>query len=661
MAQEQPSRILYAQAIQLIQKLQQLYSTTKNQTPQQTSESINSILSRFSSNAGKALTQYEPVVLSEIPLSSKMNRFWSSLQDDINILEDQIDVLNASTIFSHNFIKTEILKAQKENNKLQNKIKTLEMYSSVDNASLVYFGDAFITEDFVDWDLVPAEERASFLSKGYVSLKVKEEKNVADENSGISILGGSNGFMGNNQEIIDAQDVIINPSNGQKMYEFISETNRSANLKMITDSKPTTWFEFEKYFVPVIDRAKVKNHNFDYILNNNSAVAYLMESSSNVATGTPISWADGLPDGVLRLILEIDLKSNQQVNVLSLLPYGLVDNKNNPIKISLVATSLDRTDWSILNPENVWIANGVNKQISNIDNENILIGSATWVTDGSLIRYIRFEIEQPQSVSCSIGHTYYVSKDGPAVEIPNYFIDYPAYDASNMDYNADIPYNAAIGYGGLAPGSSNQDVAYDNVALDNANQNRSVRIVNDYDYRVLGPIPPATNPQLYMDLKNATVNGLIQKVEVFSGKRWAIGIRDINIKQNIYDTTGIIVSKKFNIPGIIDRVSIEADISIPTDYDTSVVWIKFYVSPNDGANWYQISRIQDDFLDIPEILAFNDPTPRELRESGVAYHDVKGTVDSLRVKIEITRPDDKQSSTPVVRSYKLKIIKRDSQ
>ena len=118
------------------------------------------------------------------------------------------------------------------------------------------------------------------------------------------------------------------------------------------------------------------------------------------------------------------------------------------------------------------------------------------------------------------------------------------------------------------------------------------------------------------------------------------------------------VSKRFDIPGIVDRVAIEADIQIPDNYDLSIPWVRFYISPDDGATWHEVSRIQDDFLNIPEIVAYNDPTPKDLRDPAVGYYDVKGTVNSLRVKIEITRPDTDQYSTPVVKSYKLKVVKR---
>jgi hypothetical protein len=664
MAQETPSNLLYAQALQEINRLRQEYSVKKNKSPQEIAEIVNAAIGRFVDHAGKSLITFEPIHRSEVPTSEKMNRFWNSLQSDINILQDQVDLLNASTIFEHNFIKTEIMKSAKDNLRLQNKIKTLELYSNVSDDSLVFFGDTFITEDFIDWNFISTTERASLIASGHVTLKIKEQTSAVSAVTQVKVLPDSNGFFGNNQEVKDPAIALSDPVSNQKLYQFISQTNKHANIKTVLDEKPSTWFEFEKYLVSPTDRAKAKGYNFEYALSRHELTNHLQQADSSIGQSQTraISWADGVANGVLKLYFEIDLGVDKQVNAISLLPYGLEDNKNNPIRIVRVLTSLNKTDWTALGPENVWIANSIDKKISSVNAENIVIGSAAWVTIGEVIRYIRFEIEQPKPIDCNIGHLYYVSKTSPAVNTPNYTIELPTLDVGDVEYGSSIPYNAPIPYGGAPVEPVLQDSGYtDYIVTNTASQSLTIPqtpVLQDISYRELGPLPPAENPQYYFEARNSTVNDLIQKKEVFKGKRWAIGIRDISIVTNKYDTKGFLVSKKFDIPGIVDRVALEADVSIPNDWDSSVNWIKFYISPDNGSTWYQISRIQDDFLNIPEIIAFNDPTPQDLREPGVGYYNVKNTVKSIRLKVEITRPDTAQNSTPVLKSYKLKVIQR---
>lgn len=650
MAQEVPSNLAYLQAAEILKKLKQQYALIQNKDPETTAALVAEALTKFASISGTALTQYEPIELSEVPHSQKMNRLYSSVQSDLNLLEDQIDLLNASTIAAHNFIKTEILKAQRENLQLRNKLKVLEMYSNSDDDSLVFLGDSFNTEDQIDWTM-SGSGKASILASGALALAVTGTKNAVSNGATIKILTGSNGFTGNNQEITDPTVAYINPVTHEREYTFVSEAARYSNLAAVLDNKPNTWFEFEKYWVTASDRAKAKNYNFKYAVTNDGSAAYLIDGRL-VGTDSKIDWADGIATGdALRLNLEIDLKTAKKVNLLKLLPYGLKDNSNTPIKILTVKTSLDGNNWTILPLSNIWLSNSLDKQISQLTNEKVIVGSGAWATDGTSIRYIRFEIEQPRPINSYIGHLYYLPKDTVTTSVDTMVVIPSFLSTDGVAYNVDLPYDA--------------NMTYDGKVVTAPTTNSTVIIEGDTTtsstldaLRQEGPTPPITNPQLYYSNKSALVNNLIQKKEYFKGKRWVIGIRDITILENVYSKQSTMVSKRFDIPGIVDRVAIEADIQIPDNYDLSIPWVRFYISPDDGATWHEVSRIQDDFLNIPEIVAYNDPTPKDLRDPAVGYYDVKGTVNSLRVKIEITRPDTDQYSTPVVKSYKLKVVKR---
>lgn len=650
MAQEVPSNLAYLQAAEILKKLKQQYALIQNKDPETTAALVAEALTKFASISGTALTQYEPIELSEVPHSQKMNRLYSSVQSDLNLLEDQIDLLNASTIAAHNFIKTEILKAQRENLQLRNKLKVLEMYSNSDDDSLVFLGDSFNTEDQIDWTM-SGSGKASILASGALALAVTGTKNAVSNGATIKILTGSNGFTGNNQEITDPTVAYINPVTHEREYTFVSEAARYSNLAAVLDNKPNTWFEFEKYWVTASDRAKAKNYNFKYAVTNDGSAAYLIDGRL-VGTDSKIDWADGIATGdALRLNLEIDLKTAKKVNLLKLLPYGLKDNSNTPIKILTVKTSLDGNNWTILPLSNIWLSNSLDKQISQLTNEKVIVGSGAWATDGTSIRYIRFEIEQSRPINSYIGHLYYLPKDTVTTSVDTMVVIPSFLSTDGVAYNVDLPYDA--------------NMTYDGKVVTAPTTNSTVIIEGDTTtsstldaLRQEGPTPPITNPQLYYSNKSALVNNLIQKKEYFKGKRWVIGIRDITILENVYSKQSTMVSKRFDIPGIVDRVAIEADIQIPDNYDLSIPWVRFYISPDDGATWHEVSRIQDDFLNIPEIVAYNDPTPKDLRDPAVGYYDVKGTVNSLRVKIEITRPDTDQYSTPVVKSYKLKVVKR---
>lgn len=182
--------------------------------------------------------------------------------------------------------------------------------------------------------------------------------------------------------------------------------------------------------------------------------------------------------------------------------------------------------------------------------------------------------------------------------------------------------------------------------------------VDDNGERAQGPIAPLNDPTRYYDPNNYASNQLIQKREIMPSQRWVIGLKDLTIARAEYAETSYTVTKLLRIGGIVDRVSLDADIEIPAEFSNDQSWVSFYVSPNNGKDWFQISRIQDDFQGIPEILAFNDPTAAEFQESGVGYEDVDQVVKDLRLKIVLSRPSDMPSATPIVKSFKLKVKTR---
>lgn len=317
------------------------------------------------------------------------------------------------------------------------------------------------------------------------------------------------------------------------------------------------------------------------------------------------NWADGIPSGdSLNLVLNFDLKSVQKVNYINIAPYGLKDNVNHPIFIKLVETSENNSDWEEIPPSNIWLGNDVNLQTARAAGK-VIIGNAVFNFKERQVRYIRIHIKQNTPVSVPVGHTYYLARKDRSVP-----------RAGELEANPD-----------------------------------------DFE-RVEGPVPLFTNPTSLYGPSSYVSTALIQKREFFNGKRWAIGLRDVTIQQVQYQTKGVYVSGAFRTDGLISRVTLEADVEIPDTYDASKLWVKFYVSPDNGLTWFPISRIQDDYLSIPEVLAFNDPLPVEFRDPKVEYHQVSNEVNSLRVKIEMTRPTNDPTSTPIVHSYKIKVRKQ---
>lgn len=625
MTQLAPTTLQYGQLMALINEFTIDYRNGLFKNPDDVIQKVKDIMTQFNNIGGQPLLDFESFALGEPPTSDKMNRIWRMLENDVNLMQDQVQILKAAVIFLYNFTATEIQLAKNQNATATNKLKTLQLYSTSQDNNIIQFGDFFSNLDFVDLTLTPDNLKVSHLGAGTVSLG---RTNTTLNNSGdlnVTILSTSNGFIGNNQEITDPSLAITNGLTNSAIYSFKAELEtRHSDLTNITDGIPTTWFEYESNLVSNADRLKAKDLNFVY----RSSTDTTASSTADTGTATDISntmaqqglvdWAIGPSGGVLKLDLEFDLKTAKTINTISYTPFGLENNKNAPIKIKLVQTSPDGTNWSSVSPENLWVALDANLQTARVA-ENVVIGTAIYVFDERIVRYVRMSIEQAQSIDSNIGHLYYETNQTVQVGFVEVANDTPPPATKQVQTNTIV--------GGD---------------------------------RTLGPIPPITEPDKYYKQNGLLIGNLIQNTEYFQGKRWAIGIRDILIQESKYSLTSTMISKIFRISGVVDRVSLESDIFIPSNFpsDTGKLWIRFYVSPNNGLNWYPISRVQDDYLGIPEIIAFNDPLPAEFRESGIQYINTNSVVNALRVKIELSRPDNLTSSSPILRSYKLKVLKR---
>ena len=577
-----PSNKVYAKALDKLRSLTTRYSSLRTRDPDEIAVEVSKTLQDIRDESIAPTMQFDKVEYGEVPSSFKMNEFLTALEYDINVAIDEMEILRASSIHTHNFIKTELLKSQQENERLHNKLKTLQLYGSGEDASIIKFGDSFYNDEYIDWNLTPTGQRVSLVKGDHIAAGIVEETQLLDLNTDVTIESGSNGIPGNNKETVAANSTIFK--------EDGLATKLSERLSNITDQSPTSVFQFEQYELENADLNAAQNYNFTYFYNNAAGYEYL---ENLVDSNGEFNWATGVSGEGLTLKLMIDIGSVTELNLVSFMPFGLADNRNHPMVVKSASYSADKNTWYKMNANDIWIANGIDQNLINLDDGDVRINQAFFRGNGARAQYIMFELFQPQAVTANVGHIYYVNPDE-----------------------------------------------------------------EDDTIRYPGPVPAVDRIWQERETDLVVGDNLVQRREVFNGKRWVIGIRDISATSTRFAETSVMVSKKFYVPNGVDRVALEADTVLPDGYSLDRAWVRFYISPDEGLTWHQISRIQDDFLGIPEIIAYNDQTPAELRLPGVSYEQVNQTPDSLMVKIEIDRDFDNDRTTPIVRSYELKIKQR---
>jgi len=140
---------------------------------------------------------------------------------------------------------------------------------------------------------------------------------------------------------------------------------------------------------------------------------------------------------------------------------------------------------------------------------------------------------------------------------------------------------------------------------------------------------------------------------VLAAKRFTIGIRDISLHYEEYDSSMEIVSKPFVFPSELETIMVDVDMSIDPVHVNDIS-INYYISVEDG-KWIEISPISLSFSGIPEVVSFNSRTPTSQQISGVSYFnhpDVPSVVDSLRFKITAAKSKNINIS-PKINSYQI--------
>lgn len=146
--------------------------------------------------------------------------------------------------------------------------------------------------------------------------------------------------------------------------------------------------------------------------------------------------------------------------------------------------------------------------------------------------------------------------------------------------------------------------------------------------------------------------------------RWAIGVKEIGIYAYRYAETSEFVSVPYLVPTSVEKVSIRVDELVPTSFPNSQRWIQYFVSGDNGQNWYQINPLDrpslfsgSEFRPVPRIINFLDPSLIREDDDENKYIGVTNPVKSVRLKVVFIRPGGTTNEllSPILKSYRLLI------
>jgi hypothetical protein len=239
----------------------------------------------------------------------------------------------------------------------------------------------------------------------------------------------------------------------------------------------------------------------------------------------------------------------------------------------------------------------------------------TWVIPETTVATVRIIIEQNQSYTTQLGHLVWV-------------------DQQNAGGTADPTiFDAMLGQSvqlSSATGPSYSRIDGPNPSLSNILADKKT---------VLETIDGIS---AYQDGSSAIVGPLI---EVFSGWRYAIALRDISFQAISYVNTGTLTSRELQVPIDIKKISLQVREYVPAGGQPIV----YEISVDGGQRWVAIAPQSHYSAKDPRSYLVNPAGG----VSGSGTLTTTGPVSSVRLRATFSRPDGNTALTPRLYGYNL--------
>jgi hypothetical protein len=627
MAQLSPSTSIFDQVATSLSAIAEKLKNGKYITKQDLMSDFNQALNEAYKNIDSFNTSLDLFTKGEPPTSAKMNKFVNSLKNDINISAKQLDYLTAKTISIFNLFTSEIENEKKYSQRIFSKTKILQMYSSSPAEDIVYIGDSFDNQDYMDFSKMKVNENPMIYGG---SATIQAAKTVNWNVSRLT-LNNSNGFMGNNHIVIKSKDELDKIN-----YEYVFKNSPSiSNPINIIDKNPLTYFEYEALNV---DKSKYQNV-FDFIPSDNE-FSYIVDSEelSSASKRSLVNWSNHDLQEPLKLDFIIQANSPSMANSIKISPYF---GYTKIVKVSNIYVTNDLGETEDIVGEPFYIGLSPESLTKEAYSKYYFDSAVVKFSDRKVLK-IRIVLEQPYFNEEEIMHTYWAT-------------DYTQSTSDNSPFFGSVRFN---------PDSLSKD------------------IYQEINYNKDAIIPPLSNPNIFKK-NNVTSKEIVISVkkrlteantsesvqtftvplklqrDIIKCKRMSIGLRDVSVEHIEYLDSAEIIS----LPYVFDYPVESVMLGIESDarsVSSNIQLISSQISVDEGNSWLDISSTQYGFNSSvssvnPEVLVFNQNVSPGYKLPGIGYYNspkIPQEVKSILVKIRMLK-DPNTNVVPNVYSYTL--------
>jgi len=583
---------------------------------------FNALLNKAYRTIDSSSSTVDLLSVGEPPSSEKMNRFFSDLKNNVNISSKQLDYLLAKTINIFNLFNLEIENEKKYSKRIFSKTKILQMYSQSPAEDLVYIGDTFDNQDYVDLSKMSQSQNPLFDS-GSMSVQITSS---AKWNPARVKINSSNGVPGNNLLAVRKFD----ESTGETISHYYKDKASSLNINSAFDGNPLTYYEYEIFNV---ERAADASSELEF--------SYIVDSPiiKNAAQNSLFNWAKHDLKEPLKFDFVMSSSNESLANSIRITPYF---GSSKTVKVSHVyVTDKQGKTEDILN-QSIYIGSSIESFYSNTGFK-YFVDSATLRFPTRNVLDIQIIMEQNDYEVVDILHSYWIT-------------DYSGSKNDNSPFFGSVKFN---------PDSLSRD------------------IYQEVSYNKAEIVPPITNPTLFsrneilrkeisVSLKKRAVGSSSESIETYKvpvklekdilkARRMSIGIRDVLVENVDLADSAEMISMPYYFDKPVESVmlSVESDSSV---FSSSSSLISSYISVDDGKNWIKINPTQfgyntNDSTQNPEIIVFNQNVPPGYKLPGVYYYnypEVPQNINKILVRLNIQK-DIINNMSPLIYSYMLAV------
>ena len=401
MGQFSPDTSSYDSAVYKISKFFDKYYNNDFKTNEEFINEYHDLLSQVKSAASGVISSYNPVIKGQPPTSQQMIKFSADISADSSVIAKQIDYLSAKTVSSYNLFNSEVEKESSSLERINSKIKILQLYSKSSSDDVYYYGDSFDNSQNIDTTQTYRLPLAVTVD-GFLSLPVAtgvrwspEAAYIKDRDSNGNVL--SNGFVGNSHSVYlttPPQSTQLPSTHSE--YKYFFENNSVFDIRTaLRVNSPITYFEYEKLNV-----SNLNGSDFDYEFKYKNTI-----NNQN----TLVSWnnADNSP---LKMAVVLEKNNPYQANSVTITPFfGYDQNSVSTIKVTKVEVeSLQSSQPSIENilRSPIYIGSSVvPTDFSNI--ESYFFQKAVIKFAERRVKRITIHFEQAASFPATIKHVHW--------------------------------------------------------------------------------------------------------------------------------------------------------------------------------------------------------------------------------------------------------------